>query len=102
MLRFNEIMGCCSTRPHGHGRNLASIVGWFVPSTLLLMVPKCPLCIVTYVGIVSGIGISVSTAAVLRVLLVTSCIGILVYGLARPLYRLSRTVAGPRTVTGGE
>ena len=100
MLRLDEMKGCCSARKQGHSRKLASIMSWFLPSALLLMVPKCPLCIVAYIGVVSGIGISVSTAAGLRTLLISGCLCLLVYGLVKLVRRLLMTNLVPRTFTG--
>ena len=102
MLRLDKIKGCCSARPQGNSRELASIMSWFLPSALLLMVPKCPLCIVAYIGIVSGIGISVSTATGLRILLVSGCLCLLVYALVRALHRLRSVTVWPRAITGGK
>ncbi|HRE81490.1 MAG TPA: hypothetical protein PLN52_10600 [Opitutaceae bacterium] len=46
-----------------HWRSLAS---GLVPATILLLTPKCPFCVVAYVSLFTGIGLSVSAATYLR------------------------------------
>lgn len=88
MLRFRGIKGCCSDGRPGRGRALSSFMGWFLPSALLLMIPKCPLCVVAYIAAITGIGISVSTAAGIRISLILSCICLLAFVLVRSLLRV--------------
>jgi len=68
----------------------ASAFGWVMPSAVLVLMPKCPACVVAYVAIVTGTGISVSMAAHLRVLVLVLCAGMLVYLAAKPLLRRLR------------
>ena len=92
---------CCQTATRG--RDIASasrwrrgreMAGWLVPSATLALLPKCPACVVGYVAFATGIGISVGTAAHLRVLLVMLCLASLVFVAARRLRRFMAHVAG--------
>ncbi len=46
---------------------------WLFPATLLVIMPKCPFCVVAYVALFTGVGITVSTARWMQVLLFVLC-----------------------------
>ncbi len=60
-------------------RRFLDVAGWVVPGGVLALLPKCPLCLAVYFAIVSGIGISVSTATYLRIGMIMLCVGTLAY-----------------------
>jgi hypothetical protein len=72
------------------GRRGLSLAGWIVPSTLLAMMPKCPACVAGYVALITGLGVSFSTASYLRIGLMILCAGSLVYLATRRIRRLIR------------
>src|SRR5215468_2541417 len=87
---------CCQTatrsrdnarRPASRWRRPGEIAGWIVPSATLALLPKCPVCVVGYVALATGLGISMKTAAHLRTLLLMLCIVSLVFVAAKRLRR---------------
>jgi hypothetical protein len=62
-------------------------MGWLVPAALLALMPKCPLCIAAYIALGSGIGVSVATAAYVRILLIGVSLAALAYLAYKPFRR---------------
>ena len=54
-------------------------IQWLFPAILLVLIPKCPLCMVTCVALFTGIGVSVSTARLIQVLMPAFCLTSLAY-----------------------
>lgn len=52
---------------------------WTLPTAVLVLLPKCPLCIVAYVAVVTGAGISAATATILKEALLIVCVSSLAY-----------------------
>lgn len=62
----------------GGGRRVARVAGWVMPGTMLALMPKCPACLAAYIALATGLGISISAAAVLRSSLIVVCVVALV------------------------
>jgi hypothetical protein len=97
-MSLRGVHHCCETSIGGNAggdsrsprvrRRFLRVAEWLIPGIILAILPKCPLCIVAYVAIGTGIGLSVSTAANARILIITLCVGFLAFFAAKHLYRL--------------
>lgn len=58
-----------------------------LPGGLLLLMPKCPLCLAGYVAAISGLGLSFATASYLRTGLMILCAAWLCFLFSRALLR---------------
>jgi hypothetical protein len=58
-------------------RRAREVAGWIVPGALLALMPKCPMCLVAYVALCSGLTLSCSSAHLLMRLLTVLCIATL-------------------------
>src|SRR5215472_19356750 len=82
----------CSGSRGGCGspvRRAVGLISWILPSAILALIPKCPMCLAAYVALWTGLGLSVAAAANLRVLLIVVCLISLVFLAARQTRRLT-------------
>jgi hypothetical protein len=74
---------CCSnqaaTKPRRGAWRWLDALGWLLPATALAVMPKCPMCIATYVALFTGLGISLPVAAAIRMTLVILCVASLAF-----------------------
>lgn len=63
------------------------LLQWLAPGTILVLMPKCPLCLAAYIALGTGIGLSLPVATYLRLGLLAACIASLTYLAVRSLRR---------------
>lgn len=96
---MNAARTCCNARPNGEvvkvrsepaagiaGRAL-EFAGWAATGAGVLLVPKCPACIAAYVAVATGIGLSMSSAAYLRVALLLACLALFIFLASRQILK---------------
>lgn len=76
---------CCHPprQPGRRWKRAGELVAWLVPAAVLILLPKCPMCIVAYVGVATGLGISFTAASGLRIAAIILCVASLLFLAAR-------------------
>jgi predicted transporter len=64
------------------------IFAWVFPSAILVLVPKCPACLAAHVMLWTGLGLSFSTAAYLRWMLLFLAVASFAFLIAKRLNRI--------------
>ena len=66
-------MNACCVKRRGAVRKSRGVAAWLVPGGLLVLMPKCPVCLAGYVAAATGLGLSVPAASGLRTVLIALC-----------------------------
>ncbi len=71
---------CCQSMrvdslPTSRGSRIRELLGIVVPSTILAVLPKCPMCLAAYAAFGTGITISHASAQMVLGMLTVLCIG---------------------------
>ena len=72
-----------AARPSSALQRVRELAKWAGPGAVLFLMPKCPACVAAYVAVATGLGISFSAAAQLRLTILALCIACLAWMLAR-------------------
>ncbi len=64
-------------------RRCCDVAGTVGPAALLVLLPKCPACIAAWLAVGAGIGVTVATAAYLRVFLIVLCVACMAWVVGR-------------------
>ena len=70
-------------------RRCLDTASWLVPAAILVLAPKCPMCLAAYLAVWTGVGFSLPTAANLRLSLLILCLATLLCLAVRYLSRLA-------------
>ena len=89
---------CChnTSRPAKNKSNTRAVVAttkWIVPTAVLALLPKCPMCVAAYIALVSGFSVSLSVATWIRTGLLVACLCALTYLSAGTLLRALTAIA---------
>ena len=83
--------GCCKV-----ARRSGEIASWIVPGAVLVLQPKCPMCLATYVAVWTGVGLSFSAATHLRLSLLILSVGSILFLVAKSTRRLFTNLASTK------
>ena len=87
---------CCDTagdrKTPAWARRVREIFAWVLPSAILVLVPKCPACLAAHVALWTGLGMSLSTATWLRLVLMFLCVASLLFLIVKRLDRIGAIV----------
>lgn len=65
---------CCQ-----RARRAKGVAGWLLPSTVLVLLPKCPLCLAAYVALGTGFMMTPASAHLLQRTLTLLCVAMLTF-----------------------
>jgi hypothetical protein len=63
----------------GFFRRAWGMIEWLFPAVMMVLIPKCPLCVAADIALFSGIGVSVTTARWIQILMLGLCVTSLTY-----------------------
>lgn len=82
---------CCAAAGKANAgalRPVRETLAWILPGAILVLMPKCPLCLAAYMALATGISLSLPVATAVRWAMLLLCIASLVFLIARTLHRL--------------
>lgn len=73
-------------RPASFLRRSLELIMKIIPVAILAVLPKCPICLVAYVALGTGIGLSLTAATYLRLSLIVACVASLMFFAAKMIW----------------
>jgi hypothetical protein len=77
MFSLTDKRTCCAS--DRTRQRMGTLAASILPGAVLVFIPKCPVCIIAYVALISGIGLSIPAAANLRITLIAVSSALLLY-----------------------
>jgi hypothetical protein len=74
-------------------RRFLDFIGWILPTAILALIPKCPVCVAGYAVIGTSVGFSLSRTAQLRLAIIVLCVLSLVYLGSKSILYLAPRIA---------
>ena len=86
---------CClaATKPRltpHPGRRMIRSTKWIVPTAIIALLPKCPMCLAAYIALATGCSVSISSASHLRTSILAACFCTLAWLIARGIAQAVR------------
>lgn len=78
-------MSCPHCRRRFSFRRGVRKASWVIPGIMLVLMPKCPLCLAAYIALATGISIPFHMASWLRTALIIGCVASLTWFVTRQL-----------------
>jgi hypothetical protein len=79
--------------PQSPGRRLSRVTASILPAAVLVLLPKCPLCLAAWLTVATGVSFSAASAAWVRASILLLCVAALLPMLWRRALRLAKHVA---------
>jgi len=93
-VRSNNSPPAIPVQPRpGIAKRVVKAISKTVPGIMLVLMPKCPLCMAYYITLVTGAGVSFTTAKYLRITLLLVCISCFLYIAIMQLQKIYRQYA---------
>jgi membrane protein implicated in regulation of membrane protease activity len=69
---------CCAGE-NANKRRVAGSTKWIVPTAVLALMPKCPMCVAAYIALATGFSVSLPAATWIRTGMLAMCLCVMAY-----------------------
>ncbi|MDP1796920.1 MAG: hypothetical protein Q8K78_05545 [Planctomycetaceae bacterium] len=70
---------CCQRTTTTPPKGFLRFTAWILPSVVLAVMPKCPLCLIAAISLATGVGVSINTGRFLRSSGIVVCVALLAF-----------------------